>query len=280
MSKNISRSIIRAAMLGLAVASSSAVALAQRPAKPDLPFARGEELVYQAEFNRSLLRGVNVGELRFSAKLEPETGLSGTSSLQLAGNAQAKGFLLKLFGSQFRLQVDSVLDADSFAVLRTKKIEEDRRRTRVSEAVFDHALRKVTWTERDQNQMQPPNITTVEFAEPIQDVLTVIYFLRTRRLQPGQTFDVPLSDNGRVYRCAVAVVERKKIKSILGKVDAVRVEPAIFGDNRVVRSRGTLSIWITDDDRRIPIKAQLKVPMGTFDIKLKRVTYRQPDVAR
>jgi len=102
--------------------------------------------------------------------------------------------------------------------------------------------------------------------------------VRTQRLQPGQTFDVPLSDAGRVYRCSVNVIERKKIKTILGRVDAVRVEPAIFGDNRVVRSRGTLSIWITDDARRIPVKAQIKVPLGTFDITLKRATY--PDAPR
>lgn len=259
----------------LAVASSAAGVYSQQPAKPEIPFARGEELVYQAEFNRSLLRGINVGELRFSARPSSNAHASADAKapLQLIGDATAKGFLLKLFGSHFRLHVESVVDGESFAALRTKKIEEDRRRARISEAVFDHSANKVTWTVRNRNQSEPPSVTTLDFTDPIQDILTVIYFVRTQRLQPGQTFDVPLTDNNQVYRCSVAVVERKRIKTILGPVDAVRVEPAIFGDDRVIRSRGTLSIWVTDDARRIPVKAQLKVPIGTFDITLKRVSY-------
>lgn len=276
------RSVVRASFLLVALTGAFVHAYAQQPAPIQAPFARGEELVFQAEFNRSLLRGINVGELRFTAK-PPSTGVEGNgsngmSSLQLVGDATAKGFLLRLFGSQFHLHVESVLNSESLAVLHTKKVEEQKKRTRVSEAVFDHTLRKVTWTEQDQGQTRPPDVTTVDFTEPIQDVLTVIYFVRTQRLQPGQTFDVPLSDAGRVYRCSVNVIERKKIKTIFGRVDAVRIEPAIFGDNRVVRSRGTLSIWITDDARRIPVKAQIKVPLGTFDITLKRATY--PDAPR
>jgi hypothetical protein len=41
-----------------------------------------------------------------------------------------------------------------------------------------------------------------------------------------------------------------------------------------------MSIWLTDDARRLPVKAQLKVPIGTFDIKLKQANYRQNDLAR
>ena len=77
-----------------------------------------------------------------------------------------------------------------------------------------------------------------------------------------------------MFRFAVAVVERKQIKTVLGRVSAVRIEPSLFGDSGLVRSRGSLSIWITDDSRRLPVKAQLKVDLGTFDIKLKKVTYR------
>jgi hypothetical protein len=53
---------------------------------------------------------------------------------------------------------------------------------------------------------------------------------------------------------------------------------ALFGDNAAVRAKGKLTIWITEDKHRLPVKAQLKVEMGTFDIKLKQVNY--PDAAR
>ena len=271
-------SIMRACLVLAALAAVSVTAFAQAPAKPELPFAQAEELVYLAEFNRSLLRGVNVGELHFIAK--PSSESSGGAVWNIAGEATAKGFLLKLFGAKYRLQVDSVVTADSFTVLRTKKVEDNRGRVKTSEAVFDHATRKATWTDYLQGQSNAVGSTTVEFVEPIQDVLTVLYFVRTQKLRPGQTFDVPLVDNGRVYRCSVKVMERRKIKTVVGRVDTIRVEPAILGDDRVVRTQGTMSIWLTDDARRLPVKAQLKVPIGTFDIRLKQANYRQNDLAR
>lgn len=269
---------MHAGLLMAAVAAAAVTALAQPPAKPELPFTQTEELVYLAEFNRSLLRGINVGELKFSAR--PSTTSAEKGVWDISGDATAKGFLLKLFGAKYRLHVDSVVMGESFTVLRTKKVEEDRGRIRTSEAVFDHVTRKATWTDFREDQSKPVGSTTVDFVEPIQDVLTVLYFVRTQRLKPGQTFDVPLVDNGRVYRCSVKVMERKRIKTAVGRVDTVRVEPAIFGDDRVIRTRGTLSIWVTDDARRLPVKAQVKVPVGTFDIKLKRVNYRPNDLAR
>ena len=126
-------------------------------------------------------------------------------------------------------------------MLRTHKLEEQGKRVRASEAVFDHQARKVTWTERDPNQTQPPRTSALEFSEPIQDILTVIYFLRTQKLEVGKTFDVPLSDSGRVFRFSVVAVSLKKKNTVLGRVSAVRVDHALFGENGQVVSLYSIS---------------------------------------
>lgn len=256
----------------------SATAKAQAPAKTALPFERGEQLVYLGEFNRALLRGVNVAEFKFYAETVPAPGedsANRSSIIRLSGDVASKGLFLKLIGFRFHQHVDSIVDANPFTVLQTKKLYEQNDRSWTSEAIFDHHSHKVTWTIYDVNQTQHGQTTSVEFLEPVQDVLTVIYFVRTVPLEVGKTFDVPLSDAGRVYRFSVAVRERKRIKTVLGRVNAVRVEPSLFGEDGLVRRRGTLSIWITDDARRLPVKAQLKVDMGTFDINLKKVSYHE-----
>jgi hypothetical protein len=143
----------------------------------------------------------------------------------------------------------------------------------VLEAVFDHKARKVMWSEKSPN----PQGGAFDFEEPIQDVLTVIYYLRTQKFEVGKSFEVPVTDAGRVFRISVTAKEENEIDTILGKVKAIRVEPALFGDSAPVRARGQLSIWITQDERHLPVRAQLKVDLGTFDIKLKRVTYLQPN---
>lgn len=282
-SKKYSSLVARMGVALLALALTSFSALAQQAQREVLPFPHGEELVYRAEFNKGLLRGVDVAEFRFRAEtqhLARSTAADNPFIVRLVGDVATKGFFTRLVGFRYRQHVESVVDPNPFTALRTSKLEEQGKRARASEAAFDHQARRVTWTERDPNKTQPPRISAIDFSEPIQDVLTVIYFLRTHKLEVGKSFDVPLSDNGRVYRFSVAVVERKQLRTVLGPVSAVRVEPALFGENGLVRSRGTLSIWITEDSRRLPVKAQVKVDIGTFDIKLKRVTYREASRAR
>jgi len=270
-----------AGRIGLAVLLFLAAFIGARgqapPSKP-LPFSHGEELIYQAVFSRALLRGVDVADFRFRADMErvPSRDLSGNEVVvHLVGDVATKGLLPKLVGYHFHEHVESLVDANPFTVLQTKKLEEQGKRAWMSQAVFDHQARRVSWTVRDSNQTQPAQTTSVEFVEPIQDVLTVIYFLRTLPLEVGKTIDIPLSDSGRVFRFSVAVRERKQINTVLGRISAVRVEPSLFGENGLIRRRGTLSIWLTEDSRHLPVKAELKVEMGTFVIKLKRISYRE-----
>ena len=269
--------LTRAVGLVLLLALTVNLSLGQRLQRAAAPFSGGEELVYQAEFNKGLLHGVDVAEFRFKAETERVStrGLSEAEPviLRLVGDVTSKGLFPRIAGFRFHEPVESTVDPDPFTVLRTSKLEEQGKRVRASEAVFDHEARKVTWTERDPNQSQPPRTSALEFSEPIQDILTVIYFLRTQKLEVGKSFDVPVSDSGRVYRFSVAVVERKELNTVLGRVNAVRIDPALFGEAGLVRTRGSLSIWITEDSRHLPVKAQLKVDLGTFDIKLKRASY-------
>jgi hypothetical protein len=265
-----------ALLLGLAFDGTLNSASSQPALRSSVPFAIGEELVYQAEFNKGLLHGVDVAEFRFKAETERLSARGGPDDpfiVRLVGDVASRGLFPRIAGFRFHQHIESTVDPGPFTVLRTSKLDEQGKRVRASEAIFDHEARKVTWTERDPNQSQPPRVSAQDFSEPIQDVLTVIYYLRTQNLEVGKSFDVPLSDSGRVFRFAVAVVERKQINTVLGRVSTVRVEPALFGEKSLVRSRGSLSIWITEDSRHLPVKAQLKVDIGTFDIKLESVSY-------
>ncbi len=245
-----------------------------------LPFAPAEELVYKGEFTRSLLRSVDIAELRFTATLEPsgptgkpqEKGEAG-KSLRLTLDAVSKGLLRKLFGLRFRQHIESTVDPASFSVLQTTKLDEQGDRRRTSEAIFDRTAGKVVWTERDPNNpTKEPRVVSSDFNGAVQDLASIFYFLRTQPLVPGQNLEITISDSGRIYRVPVKVVEKKTMKSILGEVSVIRVEPDVFGEGRLIRGRGKMAIWFTDDARHIPVRAQISNEMGTLDIKLKSIT--------
>jgi Protein of unknown function (DUF3108) len=249
-------------------------------ASVNLPFASGEELVYEGEFTKALLRGIDIADLRFTANLEPAARASEGSqdlgagrSLRLTVDAVSKGLLRKLFGVRFHQHIESVVDPGSFAVLQTTKLDEQGERRRTSEAVFDRAAGKVVWTERDPNNPQrEPRVISTPFTGTVQDLASVFYFLRTQPLALGQSMDVTVSDSGRIYRVPHKVVERKKMKTVVGEVSVLKVEPEIFGEGRLLQGRGRMYIWFTDDARHIPVRAHISNEMGTLDIKLKSIT--------
>jgi hypothetical protein len=273
----ISSAVIRSLFALLACVAVQGVGLAQQGQPPaELLFARGEQLLYKAELNRGMLRGLDVGELRFSAKVA--TDKDDGRVLNLIGEAVSKGLLIRLTGAHFQFHVESTADANPFEVLRTRSSYRDKRGTTNTELTFNHAAGKAEWTESKENQ--PANAKNLEFKAPVTDVLTLIYFVRTRNLKPGHKFDVMMIDAGRVYRCEVNVLAGKKIATPIGRVNTLRIEPAIFDGSREVRARGSLIVWMTDDARHLPVKAQVKAPIGNIDINLKRITYREPAIAR
>ena len=232
-------------------------------------FELGEELLFEAEFSRSLLRSIDVADLKFRATRTPET----PSVLSFSADVSSKGFFARLFNLKFRERVESTVEPASFTVQKTTILDEQGKRVRATESTFDRSKGQMTWTSRDPNNPSAePRHAVTEFSGQLQDVLSAIYFIRTQPLAVGKSFDVFIGDGGKVYTIPVRVVEKRKVRTILGRVDVLRVNPELFGPDRLIeKEKGEFSIWITDDARHIPVASRVKTDYGTFEIKLKRI---------
>ncbi len=78
-----------------------------------------------------------------------------------------------------------------------------------------------------------------------------------------------------VYEIPVRITKREMQKTILGKVMCFRVEPQVFGTGRMIESKGSMIIWITDDNRRIPVRSVLNTNLGKIDVKLRKVEVKK-----
>ena len=245
------------------------------------PFEPLEELHFEAEFSRALLRKLDVADLKFHASSTPSAKPDDQSySLVFKADVTSKGFFARLFNLKFRERVESIVEPITFTVEKTTILDEQGKRVRATESTFDRAQGKMTWTLRDPNNpSSEPRHATAEFSGQLQDVLSAIYFIRTQPLQVGKSFDVFIGDGGRVYTIPVNVIEKKRMKTVVGRVDVFRVNAELFGPERLIdKEKGEFSIWITDDARRIPVRGRVKTDYGTFDIKLKRFITSTPAV--
>ena len=281
------RLTISSVVLALSCAAASARAHvpttkdADRAATPKpLPFEPDEELTYEGEFSKLLLRGINIAEFKFTVgrAKAPETpagegGTSASPNLVFKGDVVAKGWFRKLFGIDFRYNSESVVEPAAFRILRNTTRDEQGKRLRTSEATFDRIHNLLTWTQRNPHDPQSrPRVVTVPLQNASHDLISAIYFLRTQTLEPGSKFELDISDSGAVYRIPIKVGARKRMKSVLGRVQTVRVDLEIFGADRLVDRTGEMTLWITDDARRLPVRARVDTDIGTLDITLKKVS--------
>jgi hypothetical protein len=266
-------------VLLLVVVASSGFVPASAQSRKDVrvhPFEPNEELHFVAEFSRALLKNIDVADFRFTSQRQPrqEDGSNRAPySLKFTGEVSSRGFFVRLFNLKFREWMESVVEPASFTVHKSKRIDEQGKRARVSEAVF--ADGKVSWTESDPNNpSSTPRTADGTYIGQVQDVLSAIYFLRTQPLTLGKTFEVTISDSGRVYQVPVRVVEKKRMKTVVGRVEALRVDPGLFGPNAMMNREGHISIWYTNDTRRIPVRARIKTEYGTFNVTLRKIIHK------
>ncbi|HEX3559604.1 MAG TPA: DUF3108 domain-containing protein [Pyrinomonadaceae bacterium] len=295
MQPRLFRKAVSAVVLFAVVFSSNALAKVtprehtQPRASAAMPFAPSEQLVYEGEFSKLLLRSIDIAVLKFKAYRPAAAATTvgaqasgddqtttASQPLMLTTDVETKGWFHKLFGVNFRYHVESQVEPNAFYVLRTNKVDEQGKRVRTSEAVFDQDAKRVEYTERDPNNaQQAPRVVTAALGGPTQDILSAIYFLRTQTLTPGQSFNIAVSDSGRVFQVpAVVAAERKPMKSVLGKVAVVRLDVELFGEGRPIeQGKGKMSIWVSSDERHVPIKARLSTDMGQLDITLKSIQH-------
>jgi hypothetical protein len=243
---------------------SATGAAAQIPAKKGLPFAVGESLTFEAKISR-VIKGIAVADLNFSVTAEP-----GTENLVINSEAKSKGTLIKIFRFSFLQQYESTIDPISLRILATKKHDVQRDRVRDSGAIFDYKEKRVIFIETDPNDTsRPPRKIASTLNENTSDIVSGVYLLRSMPLTVGQTVDMVVSDSGLVFTVPVKVTAREQQKTILGKVWCLRLEPDIFGPGRLIERKGKMTIWLTDDDRRLPVRSQINTEYGRVEVKLK-----------
>ena len=242
------------------------------------PFEPIEELHFEAEFSRALIRKLDVADIKFRAANQPD---GDSYALTFNAEVKSKGFLTRLFNLNFNEVVESIVEPLTFTVKKTTILDEQGKRVRKTESTFDTSKGTMTWTLRDPNNpASEPRQAITEFSgTQLQDVLSAIYFIRSKPLEVGKSFDISIGDGGRIYTIPVKVVEKKRMKTVLGRVDALRVSAELFGPQRLIDDeKGEFVIWVTNDARHIPVSGQVKTDYGTFDIKLKRVITGPPAV--
>lgn len=107
----------------------------------------------------------------------------------------------------------------------------------------------------------------IEVPLGVHDSLSSFYALRTVPLRVGQSIHLKTFSNGRTYDVEVQVIRRERVEAYWGPVDAFVVRPLMRFED-VLRQKGDVLIWVTDDMRRIPVRMRTAIKVGSIEATL------------
>lgn len=168
---------------------------------------------------------------------------------------------------KIRERQESWMDTESLSALKFHDASQEGRYRRDSTTTFDVPRRSVRHVYKTSKSEGETGTSTPPYA---QDTISVIYYLRTRDLKPGTKYEIPINTGGENFMVTVLVKGIEKIKTPAGKFDCFHVQPVAAGKSDV---KGQLEVWLTTDERRVPVLLRTHFSLGAFDA---RMTAYQP----
>ncbi len=148
-----------------------------------------------------------------------------------------------------------------------KQIQEGRRKI-ASELSFDYEHGKQTQNERN---LVKGTATHKDANIPacVTDSLGAMFYTQSQPMEVGQTVSFPLADSMRTVTVGMKVESREEIKTPAGTFQTVKVQAT--ADEGIVKNRGHIWIWYTDDARHLPVQIQARLLWGTITFHLQSI---------
>lgn len=217
----------------------------------DHPFRPGESLRFSVQYGF-----INAGSAWL--EVEPAKAPDGRPAYNLIARAESNAFFSRFY--KVRNRIESLWDRDGRFSWR---YQEDRRegkfRTK-NEVRFDPQKHEAIY----------PDGETFPTPPDVQDALSSFYYTRYQALPLGGSVVFDYHASRKSQPLEVKVIGRERVETPAGKFDCVVVEPLLHAGG-IFKSKGRLVIWLTDDDRRMPVLMKSKVMVGSISVVLQEV---------
>lgn len=256
------------ALLLLAALARAAVA---DPTELVEPY-RGSTDTFQAlqVFPENLVFDVSWGVLgvgQATLKVRELVQLGGRPAYELVSEAVSNKFCDGFY--KVRDLNKAWLDARTLTSLGYKKQLREGSFFRDEWVLYDHDKR--TFEARKINKDGTFEVFKGTIPVRVHDVLSSIYYLRSQpALEPGTEFVVDVNTRQN-WPLVIRVVKRMRINTPAGSFKTLLLEPALRQEGIFIQKGKKLQIWVTDDERKMPVLMKVEVFFGHITARLSKV---------
>ena len=220
------------------------------PGQSAWPFQIGERLTYNVSFT-----GITAGQA--SLEVVNDTVVNNYHQLHIRFNARTTFPVSSIY--TINDQVDTWLDSK---YLYTKKLTKNIREGNYKNDSY-------TIIDYDQS-IAITNGDTVIIDQFLRDSYSLFYFLRTIPLIIGETIDFTAFDGKIITPFQVITKTKETINTMAGTFPCLVVKPFREGTT-LLKNKGDMMIWFSDDKIRLPIQIRIKLKYGSMLLKLKDI---------
>ena len=131
--------------------------------------------------------------------------------------------------------------------------------------IFDYATRSYRGEVKKKDE---PRAFEGTLTQQMLDILSALYYVRTRPLEPGREVVFDIVNREEQYPLVVKVLGRETVKTAAGKFKCIIVEPQFRGEGIFVSKGKSLKVWLTDDAYKMPVKMKTEVFIGSVSAEL------------
>jgi uncharacterized protein DUF3108 len=238
----------------LAAVDTVLTANVQLPPAPEVvpavnhPFRAGESLKFSVQYGP-----IHAGSAYLEVAQSQDVG--GHPTLLLQARAESNGFFSAFYKVRNRIQ--SYWDSDGGF---TRRYVENRR---------EGGFRAKDQIEFDYDKLEARYQDGRSYPIPphVQDALSSFYFARMQSLPLGGSFVFDYHASRKSQPLEVRVLGRERVETPAGKFNCVAIEPKLKAGG-IFKNKGQLVIWITEDERRMPVLMRSKVTIGSISVVL------------
>jgi hypothetical protein len=187
--------------------------------------------------------------------------INGRTAYHIYSEAKSAPFFDSFF--KVRDTNQSWIDAESFCSLRYLTNISEGGWKKFEQLDFNHDSKR--FARNDDGTMKYGD--TVQW---VQDVISSLYFMRTLDLEVGKEYVFEAHSGDDTWPLKTKVIGREKVKVDAGTFDCLILQPFLREDAGIFKAKGALKVWVTDDDRKMPVKMKSKIPVGSINAELSK----------
>ena len=241
-------------LIGTLAVNSASRSLVESPNISPNPLRVGEKLTYDISWKK-------IPAAQRTDWIVKEESMDGQAVYHIQSKMKTRA-LFRVY--RFQRQEETYLNPITLSPVRFRnQLQDQKYRATVTVDFREETAEYEKISRPKPKSSEKREAKVIEIPIGTQDELSTLYFLRSKQFELGKTYFFPIIAKGKVQKVTLTVERREIVKSkALGIVKTL-----------VLQTSTGERFWLTDDERRLPVKAESKIGQLTVKVTLADIEF-------